>query len=197
MTITRREDYNWSSSVTGHTGPAHLESVTFVEVPETGVIIDELIAEEVDAVIEPDRDQRDRVTAAGLAIDDAIVAGIPYSLIPNVRKTALGDVKVRRALQKALKRQEIHDTVYGDGAAIASAPISSTTPTTRTSPPGSATTSTAPPPSWRSPGGAPAATASASTPPESASPSPTPSPPRRTRRSCSSCNPSSPRPALS
>lgn len=128
VTITRREDYNWSSSVTGHTGPAHLESVTFVEVPETGVIIDELIAEEVDAVIEPDRDQRDRVTAAGLAIDDAIVAGIPYSLIPNVRKTALGDVKVRRALQKALKRQEIHDTVYGDGAAIASAPISSTTP---------------------------------------------------------------------
>ncbi|RKN45763.1 ABC transporter substrate-binding protein [Streptomyces hoynatensis] len=126
---TRREDYAWGSSLWRHRGPAYLEKLTFRVIPESGVRTGALQSGQVDAIggVAPQDEQG--LADAGFRVQSRSNPGLPFGLSANLARPALRDERVRRAVQAAVDRQEVVDTVLSPSFVPATSALAHTTHT--------------------------------------------------------------------
>ena len=125
----RREDYAWGSSLWRHQGPAYLEKLTFRVIPESGVRTGALRSGQVDAIggVAPQDEQG--LADAGFRVQSRSNPGLPFGLSANLARPALQDERVRRAVQLAVDRQEVVDTVLSPSFLPATGSLAHTTHT--------------------------------------------------------------------
>lgn len=123
-----RKGYAWGSALAGGKVAPHLKKLVIKVVPEEGVRSGGLQSGEFDATgaVSPQDEETLRTTGFGLSTRPS--PGLVYSLNVNASRPATRDVAVRRALQRAVDRKEVVDTVLSSGYRPATSVLASTTP---------------------------------------------------------------------
>ncbi|MDQ0425965.1 ABC transporter substrate-binding protein [Cellulomonas iranensis] len=126
--LTRRDGYAWASGVSDHDGEAYLDRIEFTVVPESGVRAGGLASDQFDAIGDVLPQDVAQVEAADGAVLTRTNPGVVFVLQPNVTAAPLDDPDVRRAVNLAIDRQQIVDTVLSDAFRPATSVLASTTP---------------------------------------------------------------------
>jgi peptide/nickel transport system substrate-binding protein len=127
-TIVRRDGYAWPSQVSQNDGEAYLDQIDFTIVPESGVRSGGLASDQFDAVGDVLPQDVPQVEGSGGAVLTRTNPGVAFVLQPNVSAGPLADPAVRAAVQVAINRQELVDTVLSEAFEPATSVLSSTTP---------------------------------------------------------------------
>ncbi|MEV4630357.1 ABC transporter substrate-binding protein [Micromonospora sp. NPDC049523] len=129
ITLVKRKGYDWGSSLWRKTGEAYLDKVLFTVVPEAGVRTGSLVSGQVDAIGSVSLADEAALKAGGAVnLQTRANPGVVFNLGLNNSKPLLQDVAVRQAIQVALDRQQIVDTVYPTGSKPATSILAHTTP---------------------------------------------------------------------
>ncbi len=126
--ITRRDGYAWASEVSQNQGEAYLDQIDFTVVPESGVRAGGLASDQFDAVGDVLPQDVAQVEGAGGSVLTRTNPGVTFVLQPNVTVAPLDDPDVRQALNAAIDRQQLVDTVLSDAFKPATSVLASTTP---------------------------------------------------------------------
>jgi len=126
--VTRRDGYAWPSALRENDGEAYLEKIQFTVVPESGVRAGGLASDQFDAVGDVLPQDVPQVDGAGGSVLTRTNPGVAFVLQPNVSAAPLDDVAVRQALNLAIDRQQLVDTVLSDAFEPATSVLASTTP---------------------------------------------------------------------
>ncbi|MDH2327401.1 ABC transporter substrate-binding protein [Cereibacter sp. SYSU M97828] len=110
--LVRREDYNWGPAAVGHTGPAFLDSITYKLVAEQSLRVAAVQAGQADIAYNASPQELTSLRDEGFTTATPRYLGFVNGWAVNTQEAPLNDVKVRQALQVAIDRQEIIDTVY-------------------------------------------------------------------------------------
>ncbi|WP_415394460.1 ABC transporter substrate-binding protein (plasmid) [Rhodococcus globerulus] len=126
--VIKRPDYDWSSALAEHQGPAYLDAVVFKIVPESSTRIGSLTSGTLDGAgtIEP-QDER-RLDGNGFYLQSKTGPGFVYSLFPNYTKTWAQDTNVRRALNTAIDRAAVNNVALSPNGHAATSVLSDSTP---------------------------------------------------------------------
>lgn len=127
-TIVRRDGYAWPSEVSENPGEAYLDQIDFTIVPESGVRSGGLASDQFDAVGDVLPQDVPQVEGSGGAVLTRTNPGVAFVLQPNVSTGPLADPDVRAAVQVAINRQELVDTVLSEAFRPATSVLASTTP---------------------------------------------------------------------
>ncbi|WP_405406745.1 ABC transporter substrate-binding protein [Streptomyces sp. NBC_01104] len=123
----RRAGYSWGSSLWSRKGPAYLDKLTFKVIPESGVRTGSLQSGQVDAIGGVAPQDEPGLKSAGFSLQSRANPGLPFALTANVARPITKDLRVRRAIQKIIDRQEIVDTVLSGSYEPATSSLASTT----------------------------------------------------------------------
>ncbi len=126
--ITRRDGYAWASQVSENQGEAYLDQIDFTVVPESGVRAGGLASDQFDAVGDVLPQDVAQVEGVGGQVLTRTNPGVTFVLQPNVTVAPLDDPAVRQALNLAIDRQQLVDTVLSDAFKPATSVLASTTP---------------------------------------------------------------------
>ncbi|MEV4599917.1 ABC transporter substrate-binding protein [Amycolatopsis sp. NPDC049253] len=127
-TLAKRTGYDWGSSLWRKKGEAYLDQVVFKVVPEAGVRQGSLQSGQVDAIGSVGKADEAALKASGVTLPARANPGAVFNLGVNNSRPALRDERVRQALQVAINRQQIVDTVFPSGTRPATSVLSHTTP---------------------------------------------------------------------
>jgi peptide/nickel transport system substrate-binding protein len=111
-TFAKRQGYNWASELRGHQGEAHLDKVIYRIVSEGTARSGALQAGQVDLIQNVTFDDVPVLEQGGYQIQKVPFLGLSTHLVINTKNPILKDKEVRRALQKAINRQEVVDLAY-------------------------------------------------------------------------------------
>ncbi|MGW9114690.1 ABC transporter substrate-binding protein [Microbacterium sp. NPDC055683] len=128
ITVVRRDGYAWPSPNSDNPGEAYVDAIRFVEIPEGGVLTENLLSGEVDAAISLSSTDIARVEAEGGQVVSAVSAGIANTIYPNLDHAPFDDEAVRQAFQVGFDRQELQDTIYDQYSPAPTSVISDTVP---------------------------------------------------------------------
>ncbi|MGC0420404.1 ABC transporter substrate-binding protein [Embleya sp. AB8] len=125
--LAKRAGYGWGSSLFAHPGEAYLDRLVFKIVPESGVRAGSLESGQVDAIsdVQPQDEAR---FATGYTVLTRPNPGVVFNLQANVSRPILNEEPVRRAIQKAVNRPELAQTVLTPKYRAATSPLASVTP---------------------------------------------------------------------
>ena len=126
--ITRRDGYAWPSQVSTNEGESYLDSVEFTVVPESGVRAGGLSSDQFDAIGDVLPQDVPQIQAVDGQVLTRTNPGVVFVLQPNVTSPALVDRDVRQAINRAIDRQQLVDTVLSDAFKPATSVLASTTP---------------------------------------------------------------------
>ncbi len=127
ITLDKRADYAWAPASFGHEGAAYLDSIEFVIVPEAGVRTGLLTSGQADAIAGVfAEDEATFTESEDFWLTARATPGFTNSLVVNGRSPLLADGDVRQALQLAIDRTEILDTLASSLASPAIGLLSST-----------------------------------------------------------------------
>ncbi len=110
--LVRRSDYNWGPAAVGRTGPATIDSITYKLVAEQSLRVAAVTAGQADVAYNAAPQELESLKAEGLVVATPRYLGFVNGWAINTKQAPYDDVRVRQALQAALNRQEIIDTVY-------------------------------------------------------------------------------------
>lgn len=110
--LVRREDYNWGPAAVGHTGPAFLDSITYKLVAEQSLRVAAVQAGQADIAYNASPQELTSLQDEGFTTATPRYLGFVNGWAINTQEAPLNEPKVRQALQTAIDRQEIIDTVY-------------------------------------------------------------------------------------
>ncbi|MFJ1457525.1 ABC transporter substrate-binding protein [Nocardia sp. N2S4-5] len=127
-TLAKRAGYAWGSAAFAHQGEAYLDRIEFTVVPESGVRAGSVSSNQLDAVSDALPQDAPQIEATGGKVQVTPNPGLPFGIQPNVTRGPLRDAAVRAALEPAIDRQELVDTVLGPQFRPASSPLGSKTP---------------------------------------------------------------------
>lgn len=125
--VSSRDDYDWSSERTEHTGPALLDGIDFRIIPESGVRTGALLSGQVDAIADIPPQDEERFDDSDFGVITRPNPGIPFNLHPNLESPALADREIVQAVQIAIDRQEVVDTVLSERYPVATGPLAAVT----------------------------------------------------------------------
>jgi len=112
MTFARNEDYNWAPGFANNDGPAFLESIKFVFVPESATRVEMLRTGEVDGVVDVPFERLEELQN----LEGVNILSTPgtaaYFAALNVTKPPLDELKVRQALSYAIDRELIAEKIF-------------------------------------------------------------------------------------
>jgi peptide/nickel transport system substrate-binding protein len=130
LVLEAREDYAWApETLTGRNGPAYVKNLTFRFLTEASTRSGALQSGQVDAIdAVPSQDTAIFADAEKYSYVVEQNAGTPYTLFFNVSRPPFDDVRLRRAVQKAIDLDSIVEAVYNGQAAAAKSPLSPATP---------------------------------------------------------------------
>jgi peptide/nickel transport system substrate-binding protein len=126
--VERNEAYEWASPMFKHQGPAYLDSITFRIIPEDGARVAALEAGELNFA-----DYIPTIDFARLSEDPNFKTyvteqpGIPWAFMINVKRPPTDELAVRQAINYAVDKQAIIDTLYQGLYTPAYGPLSPTT----------------------------------------------------------------------
>jgi len=126
--LAKRTGYAWGSSLFTHPGEAYLDKLVFRVVPESGVRAGSLESSQVDAISDVQPQDEARFDAGGYTVLTRPNPGFVFSLQANVGRPILNEDAVRRAIQKAVDRPELAQTVLTPKYKAATSPLASVTP---------------------------------------------------------------------
>lgn len=110
--LVKRQDYNWGPEAVGHTGPAFLDSITYKLVAEQSLRVAAVQAGQADVAYNASPQELTSLKEEGFTTATPRYLGFVNGWAINTKEAPFDDVKVRQALQIAIDRQEILDTIY-------------------------------------------------------------------------------------
>ncbi len=113
MTVERNPDYNWGPPFFNHTGPAYLDSITFVGISENGARLTAFESGDVtiiETVPEGDFDRLKKTNKYQMVT--ARTPGAPMTMFMNTEKPPFNDVNVRKAILYGLNRPDLINTAF-------------------------------------------------------------------------------------
>jgi peptide/nickel transport system substrate-binding protein len=127
VTLKRRADYAWASALAGHQGPAWLEGIEWLIVPESGVRLGSLASGQVQVNSAVAPQDEASLAKQGLLLLSRANPGVVFNLAPNEKHGVFSELKVRQAFNKAINRAELQSISSGQQKA-ATALLASSTP---------------------------------------------------------------------
>ncbi|MDQ1130536.1 ABC transporter substrate-binding protein [Microbacterium sp. SORGH_AS_0888] len=112
IVLKRRDDYGWASPAFSHSGPAYLERIVFVAVAEDASRLGALESGQADSIHYVQPTEEERLETAGWDVIRARYFGTPINFVLRPQAQIVDDVRVRRAIQSGIDRQELVDTIY-------------------------------------------------------------------------------------
>jgi peptide/nickel transport system substrate-binding protein len=111
--VERNDAYNWASPMFKHQGPAYLQTITFQIIPEDGARMAALESSELNYVDEvPTIDfarLKDDPTYKTYSVQEP---GIPWAYMINTKRPPTDELAVRQAINFAVDKQAIINTLY-------------------------------------------------------------------------------------
>lgn len=126
--LVKRKDYNWGPAAVGHTGPAYLDSITYKIVTEPSLRVSAVQSGQADVAYNASPQELKLLKDEGFTVATPRYLGFVNGWAVNTKQEPYNDVKVRQALQVAINRQEIIDTVYTPDWKLATSFIQSNVP---------------------------------------------------------------------
>lgn len=110
--LVRRKDYAWGPAAVGHTGPAFLDSITYKLVAEPSLRVASVQSGQADVAYNASPQELKSLKQEGFTVATPRYLGFVNGLAINTKLEPYNELKVRQALQSAINRKEIIDTVY-------------------------------------------------------------------------------------
>jgi peptide/nickel transport system substrate-binding protein len=127
-TLVRRADYNWGPPALGHTGPAYLNSITYKVVADESTREQAVVAGDAQADFNVTPSDIPSLEAQGFTVDTPRYLGFVDGFEVNAGVAPTNSLQVRQAIQHAINRTQILDTVYPKGWYLAESFIQSNVP---------------------------------------------------------------------
>ncbi|MGI6244520.1 MAG: ABC transporter substrate-binding protein [Pseudochelatococcus sp.] len=127
LRLDRRDDYNWSSKLARHQGPASIEAVELTVVPERGTREGALQSGEADLITVPTPEGVVQLPRLGYKVAWRQQTGLGKSLNVNFKSDKLNQLELRQAVLKAIDRKELSDLVAGPASRAAGSILASST----------------------------------------------------------------------
>ncbi|MFD4371243.1 ABC transporter substrate-binding protein [Streptomyces sp. NPDC058486] len=125
--LDRRDDYAWGSPLWKRPGAARLDGITFRVVPESGVRSGSLTSGQIDAFAGVAPQDEALLKGQQVSVVGRSSPGVPVALSANTASPVAKDLAVRRALQAAVDRDEVVDTVLSSSYRPATSSLAETT----------------------------------------------------------------------
>ncbi|WP_160000116.1 ABC transporter substrate-binding protein [Roseomonas sp. 18066] len=127
LRLVRRADYAWPSRLARRQGPAGLEAIEIVVVPEAGVREGALRSGEAGLILRPTPEGVTRLPKDEIEVSWRQQTGIGKSLNVNLRAEKLRQLELRQAVLKAIDRRELAELVSGPASRPAGSILASAT----------------------------------------------------------------------
>ncbi|QDY81456.1 ABC transporter substrate-binding protein [Streptomyces qinzhouensis] len=128
ITLRRNPDYRWGPGTEGRGAPPRIAEITYLFVSEQSVRLGLLTSGQADAVDNvPPRNVAALRRSSGYEVHRTDNPGLPWTLFLNPNRGPLADIRVRRALTKAIRLTDLVDAVYHGQRIRAYGPLSPTT----------------------------------------------------------------------
>ncbi len=128
ITLTRRDGYDWGSSLWTKKGTAYLDKAVFNVVPESGVRTGGLSSGQIDVIGRVAQAEEAALKGTGVELLGHTIPGVGYNLGLNNSRAVLQDLRVRQAIRNAIDRKQIVETVFSSGTRPASSVLAENTP---------------------------------------------------------------------
>ncbi|RLP75274.1 ABC transporter substrate-binding protein [Mycetocola tolaasinivorans] len=128
LVLSARKDYEWGSTARKNASAPHIDTLTYLVIPESSARIGALTSGSVDAIQWPSSNNIDEVDSE-YSVYSRPSAGIVYSLYPNTADPILSQEAPRRAVQRAINRQEIKSVLLDKTIQPATSVVSAVFPT--------------------------------------------------------------------
>ncbi|MEU1343586.1 ABC transporter substrate-binding protein [Streptomyces sp. NPDC005827] len=128
VTLDRRSGYAWGSSLWSKKGAAYLDKLVFKVVPEAGVRAGSLQSGQVDVISSVGKANEAALKGGQVTLQRRANPGVVFGLGLNNARPLFKDAKVRQAVQAAVDRKQIADTVFPTGTQPATSVLAHTTP---------------------------------------------------------------------
>lgn len=128
VTLAKRPDYNWGPAAVGHTGPAFLDTITYKIVAEPSLRVAAVQTGQADIAYNAAPQELTALAEEGFTVATPRYLGFVNGWAVNTQEAPLNELKVRQALQVAINRQEIIDTIYTPDWQLAESFIQSNVP---------------------------------------------------------------------
>jgi peptide/nickel transport system substrate-binding protein len=127
-TLVKRADYNWGPPALGHTGPAYLDSITYKVVADESTREQAVVAGDAQADFNVTPSDIPSLEAQGFTVGTPRYLGFVDGFEVDAGAGPTSSLQVRQALQHAINRTQILDTVYPKGWYLATSFIQSNVP---------------------------------------------------------------------
>ncbi len=113
VVLARNPNYRWGPQVGGLQGPAKTSSLVFRVITDPAAQVSALQTGEINVAQDLQTVQIESLTATGQFKRDVVTtAGMPYGFMLNVMKAPTDEIKVRRAIEYAVNRDEVISTLF-------------------------------------------------------------------------------------
>jgi peptide/nickel transport system substrate-binding protein len=127
-TLVRRADYNWGPPALGHTGPAYLNSITYKVVADESTREQAVVAGDAQVDFNVTPSDIPSLESQGFTVATPRYLGFVDGFEVDAGAGPTSSLQVRQALQHAINRTQILDTVYPKGWDLAESFIQSNVP---------------------------------------------------------------------
>jgi peptide/nickel transport system substrate-binding protein len=127
-TLVKRADYNWGPPALGHTGPAYLDSITYKVVADESTREQAVVAGDAQADFNVTPSDIPSLESQGFTVATPRYLGFVDGFEVDAAAGPTSSLPVRQALQHAINRTQILDTVYPKGWDLAESFIQSNVP---------------------------------------------------------------------
>jgi len=127
-TLVRRADYDWGPPALGHTGPAYLDSITYKVVADESTREQAVVAGDAQVDFNVTPSDIPSLESHGFTVDTPRYLGFVDGFEVDGGTGVTASLDVRQALQHAINRTQILDTVYPKGWDLAESFIQSNVP---------------------------------------------------------------------
>jgi len=127
-TLERRADYDWGPPALGHTGPAYLDSITYKVVADESTREQAVVAGDAQVDFNVTPSDIPSLESQGFTVATPRYLGFVDGLEVDGGAGVTASLPVRQALQHAINRTQILDTVYPKGWDLAESFIQSNVP---------------------------------------------------------------------
>jgi peptide/nickel transport system substrate-binding protein len=129
-TLERRANYNWGPAALGHTGPAYLNSITYKVVADESTREQAVVAGDAQVDFNVTPSDIPSLEGQGFTVGTPRYLGFVDGFQVDAGVAPTNSLSVRQALQHAINRTQILDTVYPKGWDLATSFIQSNVPET-------------------------------------------------------------------
>jgi peptide/nickel transport system substrate-binding protein len=127
-TLVRRADYNWGPPALGHTGPAYLDSITYKVVADESTREQAVVAGDAQVDFNVTPSDIPSLESQGFTVGTPRYLGFVDGFEVDGGAGPTSSLQVRQALQHAINRTQILDTVYPKGWYLATSFIQGNVP---------------------------------------------------------------------